>query len=79
MNNLESIFGNASLKRAVVAAITALLIAGNKKLGLDMNTESLGMITGLAIAFITQSAMKEVKLAGVDAAAKVDSSGLRWT
>ena len=68
MNDLLS---NPSLKRAVVAGLTAALIALNKKLGLDMGTESLAMLTGLAIAFIGQSAAKEVKMAGIDAAAKV--------
>ena len=70
---MTDLLSNPSLKRAVVAGLTAAIIALNKKLGLDLNTESLGMLTGLAIAFIAQSAAKEVKLAGVEAAAKVDS------
>lgn len=70
---MTELLSNPSLKRAAVAGVTAILLAGNKKLGLDMDTEVLAMLTGLAIAFITQSAVKEVKIAGQEAAAKVDS------
>lgn len=68
---MTELLSNPSLKRAVVAGLTAALIALNKKLGLEMGTESLAMLTGLAIAFISQSAAKEVKMAGIEAAGKV--------
>lgn len=67
MDFISSLLGNPSLKRAAVGGITAGIIALNKKLGLELDTESIMALVGLAIAFIGQSAMKEVKLAGAKA------------
>lgn len=71
MDFLSSLLSNASLKRAVVGAVTAALIAGNKKLGLGLEVSDVVALVTLAVAFIGQSAVKEVRLAGVEAAAKV--------
>lgn len=71
---MNELLSNPSLKRAAVGAITAALIALNKKLGLGMEVSDVIAITSLAVAFLAQSAAKEVKLAGVEAAAKVDSA-----
>lgn len=59
------------LKRLVVTAATAGLIALNKKLGLQLEVADITALTALAIAFIGQSALKEAKLKGAEAAAKV--------
>jgi hypothetical protein len=64
---------NPSLKRAAVGALAAALIALNRKLGLQLETADVAAIVALAVAFIGQSAAKEVKLAGLEAAKKVDS------
>ena len=71
--DLSALLSNPSLKRAVVGAITAGAIMFNKKLGLQMELGDIAALVSLAIAFMGQSALKEVKLAGVEAAAKVDS------
>lgn len=70
---MTELFANPSLKRAVVGALAAAIVALNKKLGLGLEVTDIIAITTLAVAFLTQSAMKEVKMAGVEAAAKVDS------
>ncbi len=73
MEFLSNLLDLNSLKRAGVGALTAAIIALNKKLGLQLDATDVISLTGLAVAYITQSAVKEVKLAGIDAAAKVDS------
>lgn len=65
------LLSNPSVKRAVVGGITAALIALNKKLGLQMDLGDIGALVTLAIAFIGQSAMKEVAAAKVEAAATI--------
>lgn len=74
MNFLAELLANTALKRAVVGGLTAAIIAGNKKLGLGLELGDIAALVTLAVAFIGQSAMKEVKMAGVEAAAKVDSA-----
>ncbi len=67
------LLSNPSIKRAAVGGITAAIISLNHKLGLNLDLGDITALTTLAIAFLGQSALKEVKLAGVDAAAKVDT------
>lgn len=67
------ILSNPSVKRAIVGAITALLVVLNEKLGLDLGMIDVTALVTLALGFITQSAVKEVKMAGVDAAAAIKS------
>lgn len=73
MEFLAGLLSNPSLKRVVVGGLTAAIVALNKKLGLDLGPVDIVSLVTLAVAFLTQSAIKEVKLAGIDAAAKVDS------
>ncbi len=73
MEFITDILTNPSIKRSVVGGITAAIIALNKKLGLQLELGDITALVTLAVAFIGQSAIKEVKLAGVEAAAKVDS------
>ncbi len=68
------LLANPSLKRAAVGALTAGVIVGNKRLGLGLETADIAALVALAIAFLTQSAIKEVKLAGQEAAERVDSA-----
>ncbi len=70
---MMELLANPSLKRAMVGALAAGLIALNKKFGLDLDMGDVGAIAAIAVAFMTQSAMKEVKLAGINAAAKVET------
>ena len=65
------LLSNPSLKRFLVTLATAAVIALNKKLGLNLEVADVASLVALAVAFVGQSAMKEVKLAGQDAAAKV--------
>jgi len=65
------LLANPSLKRFIVTIATAAVVALNKKLGLSLEVADVASIVALAVAFLGQSALKEVKLAGVDAAAKV--------
>lgn len=71
MSFLVDLLSNPSLKRAVVGGIAAAIIALNRKLGLGLETPDVASIVALAVAFLTQSALKEVHLAGIDAAGKV--------
>lgn len=68
---MTELLSNPSLKRAAVGAITAATIALNKKLGLGLELGDVAALVALAVAFLGQSAMKEVAVAKVDAAAKV--------
>lgn len=71
MSSIIDLLSNPSLKRLIVTICGAALVALNKRLGLDLSTVDIASITTLAIAFLTQSAIKEVKLAGVEAAARI--------
>ena len=71
MNAIVEMLSNPSLKRLLVTLGGAALVALNKKLGLDLSTVDIGSITALVVAFLTQSAAKEIKLAGIEAASKV--------
>ncbi len=74
MNFLAELLTNPSLKRYAVGTGTAALIALNKKLGLGMDSTEIIALVSLAIAFIGQSAAKEVIQSGQDAAAKVTTT-----
>lgn len=70
MNFLDN---NPGLKRLLVTLAGAAIVALNKKLGLDLDALSIASISGMVVAYIGQSALKEVQLAKVDAAAAVAS------
>jgi len=70
---MTELLGNASLKRFVLALATLATIALNKKLGLQLDPVEVAALASFALGFVIQSATKEVKLAGQDAAAKVDT------
>lgn len=70
MNFLDN---NPGLKRLLVTLAGAAIVALNKKLGLDLDALSIASISGMVVAYIGQSALKEVQLAKVDAAAAVTS------
>lgn len=68
MNFLDN---NPSLKRLVIMLGGVAVVAVNKKLGLDLGDLEIGSIATMVVAYLGQSAMKEVSLAKVDAAAAV--------
>ena len=68
MQILSNVLANGRLNRALVGGITAALIALNRKLGLGLELEDIAALVSLAVAYIGQSAMKEVKMAGVQLA-----------
>jgi hypothetical protein len=68
MNFLDN---NPSLKRLLFTLAGAAVVALNKKLGLDLDAMSIASIAGMVVAYLWQSAMKEVQMAKVDAAAAV--------
>lgn len=68
---MMEILGNASLKRLLFTLAGAAVVALNKKLGLGLETVDIAGIVSMVVAFVGQSAWKEAKMAGVDAAAKV--------
>ncbi len=64
---------NPSLKRLVIMLGGVAVVAVNKKLGLDLGDLEIGSIATMVVAYLGQSAMKEVQLAKVDAAAAVST------
>ena len=68
MNFLDN---NPGLKRLVVMLGGVAVVAVNKKLGLNLGDLEVGSIATMVVAYLGQSALKEVKLAKVDAAAAV--------
>lgn len=70
MNFLDD---NPSLKRLVFTLGGAAIVALNKKLGLDLGDFEIGSITAIVVAYLGQSALKEVQIAKVDAAAAVNT------
>lgn len=70
MNFLDN---NPSLKRLVIMLGGVAVVAVNKKLGLDLGDLEIGSIATMVVAYLGQSALKEVQLAKVDAAAAVNS------
>lgn len=70
MNFLDN---NPSLKRLMFTLAGAAVVALNKKLGLDLDSMSIASISAMVVAYLGQSALKEVQLAKVDAAAAVST------
>lgn len=70
MNFLDN---NPSLKRLFFTLAGAAIVALNKKLGLDLDSMSIASISAMVVAYLGQSALKEVQLAKVDAAAAVST------
>lgn len=70
MNFLDN---NPSLKRLVIMLGGVAVVAVNKKLGLDLGDLEIGSIATMVVAYLGQSALKEVQLAKVDAAAAVNT------
>lgn len=68
MNFLDN---NPGLKRLVVMLGGVAVVAVNKKLGLNLGDLEVGSIATMVVAYLGQSALKEVQLAKVDAAAAV--------
>ena len=69
MDFLDSLPGG--FKRLAATIAGTLLIALNKKLGLELDTTAQALISGMVVAYIGQSAAKEVAMAKVDASAAV--------
>lgn len=65
---------NGSVKRLGAFVVTAGVVALNKKLGLDLDTGTIGALVALALGFITQSMVKEKADATGKAAAEAVTS-----
>ncbi len=63
----------SELKRLGFGLAGIIAIAGNKKLGLEMGSVEIAGLAGFIVTLVTASTVAQVKLAGQDAAAKVDS------
>lgn len=61
------------LKRFGFGVVGAGVIAGNHKMGLNLDLGELGVFAGFVVSMVGQSAWKEVRLAGAAAAAKINS------
>lgn len=72
MDFLDSLPGG--FKRLAATIAGALVISLNKKLGLELDTTAQGLIAGMVVAYVGQSAAKEVAMAKVDAAAAVKTT-----
>jgi hypothetical protein len=68
---MNEVLNNASLKRFILSLATLATIALNKKMGLQLDPVDIAALASFALGYVIQSATKEVKMAGVDAAAKV--------
>lgn len=62
---------NPGAKRLLFTLGGALVVALNKKLGLNLSDFEIGSISTMVVAYIGQSALKEVQMAKVDAAATI--------
>ncbi len=68
---MMELLSNPSLKRFLFTIAGAAVVAMNKKLGLGLDPVDIAGIVSMVVAFVGQSAWKEARLAGMDAAAKV--------
>lgn len=67
MNPLE----NSGLKRLIAFVITMLALLLNKRLGFELSPEEKAELVALTVAFIGQSAWKEVAMKKAEASGRV--------
>lgn len=74
METIAAFLASPAVKRLAVTLIGAATIALNNKLGLNLDSAEIASLAALILGFVIQSAAKEVKIAGQEAAAKVSDT-----